>query len=115
MIKIKLLHIALLFTICCYSQQQECKLLYLMTADSTATEREFVVNRDTLFFENTRESKLFFINDKVYHNNNVVHSFRKVSWYAEIDHLCIDGATYLYFYPIHHNQAGPYIWELSNG
>ncbi len=69
----------------------------------------------TIFFENNLKRKVCFINDKVYLNKKVICSIKNTNWYAEISYIQIDGFNYVYIYPIHKGQVGPYIWELKNG
>jgi hypothetical protein len=95
----------------CYGQTGNCELIFA----STTSKEDLVINRDTIFFENNSKLKLYLMNDRIYANNKVIYKFKKVGWYAEISYVKIDSLKYIYVFPIHKGESGPYIWSSTNG
>lgn len=103
-----------------YAQEQKVIIKYSIRNEKTFKYREKIIEGDTLtgygpsgkiFFKNKLNLKLYFINDQVFLNNQVLYCFKNVQYYESLLFLTINNREFLYIYPHYYGRVGPYIWN----
>ena len=71
---------------------------------------KIIFSRTHFFFKNRRNLKLYFIDNKVFYNNQLLCCFKNVQYYESLLFFKINNKEYLYIYPHYYGRTGPYIW-----
>lgn len=101
------------------AQKNKTKIKYSIRNEKALQYREKVIDGDTLvgygssgniFFKNKLNLKLYFIDDKIFLNNQLLYCFKNVQYYESLIFMNIGNKEYLYIYPHYYGRVGPYIW-----
>jgi len=76
-------------------------------------DQETIMFTDTLFIEKDPKNYLYLFDNKLYIDNQEIHTFKKVLYYMDIIYMIRNGNHYLYIYPAYEDKTGPYIWYGS--
>ncbi|KUJ59344.1 hypothetical protein AR687_23325 [Flavobacteriaceae bacterium CRH] len=68
------------------------------------------VPKDSIFFRNKLNMKLYFINDKIFLKNKLIYCFKDIQYYESLVYMTIDNKEFIYAYPHYYGRVGPYIW-----
>lgn len=102
-----------------FAQENSIKIKYSIRNEKKLQYREKVNNGDTLtgygpsekiLFKNKSNLKLFFFNDQVFFNNQLLYCFKNVQYYESLLFLIVNKREFLYIYPHYYGRIGPYIW-----
>ncbi|MEN2401042.1 hypothetical protein GKZ90_0014745 [Flavobacterium sp. MC2016-06] len=103
----------------CFAQNNKIKIKYSIRNEKKIQYREKISHGDTLTgygpsgkisFKNKSNLKLYFINDKVFLNNQLFYCFENVQYYESLLLIAVNNKEYLYIYPHYYGRIGPYIW-----
>lgn len=65
---------------------------------------------DTLYFKNKLKVKLYFIDNKVFIGDKLLHCFKNILYYESLLFIRANNKEYIYIYPHYEDYNGPYIW-----
>jgi hypothetical protein len=102
-----------------FAQANKIKIKYSIKNEKTFKYKGKVIDGDTLtgyvpskkiFFKNKQNLKLYFIDDQVFLNNQLLYCFKNVQYYESLLFISANNKEYLYLYPHYYGRVGPYIW-----
>lgn len=103
-----------------FAQENNVIIKYSIKNEKSLGYREKVIDgdtivgyapRDTVFFKNKLNLKLYFIDDKIFLKNQLITSFNNVQYYESLIFLSDNNKEYLYLYPHYYGRVGPFIWS----
>lgn len=113
------MNLMILFCFVSFAQENKVVIKYSISNEKSFEYKEKVIDeeniigktlKDTVFFKNKLNLKLYFIDDKIYLGNQLVYCFTNVQFYESLVFMSFNDKEYLYLYPHYYGRVGPYIW-----
>lgn len=92
-----------------YSIQNEKSFLYREKTFENE-KLEGYAPKDSIFFRNKYNLKLFFFNDQIFLNDKIIYCLKDVQYYESLVFMSFDNKDFIFIYPHHYGRTGPYIW-----
>ncbi|UTN02201.1 hypothetical protein L0669_12830 [Flavobacterium bizetiae] len=114
-----LITVLMLLNFVSFAQINKIKIKYSIKNEKTFQYKEKIIDGDTLtgygpsgkiFFKNKQNLRLYFVNDQVFLNNQLLYCFKNVQYYESLLVISTNNKEYLYIYPHYYGRVGPYVW-----
>lgn len=102
-----------------FAQVNKTRIKYSIKNEKSFLYKEKIIDGDTLvgygpskkiFFKNKQNLKLYFVNDQVFLNNQLLYCFKNVQYYESLLFINTNNKEFLYIYPHYYGRVGPYVW-----